>query len=116
MRKFIFNDSEFLPKDLLGLEFPEDYIIPIQIKKYRKLGAVKVEGGFVTDYRKCVDTDKPRVYTVDFVSELTFRLFQVGKYEDPVIFRLNGHASTPYRSKNYMNWDKYRLVPLTEDN
>lgn len=109
MRKIKLDGDLILPTDVVGVLWPEQYSLRGLLRKKTKVAAVKVEFGVITDYQKCIDSLDPRVYTVEVVMEDTFKLFQVGTYEEPTIFRMNGETPTKFRS----HWNNYRIVLLT---
>lgn len=113
MRKIKIEGNWILPTEAIGMPWPENHLLE-GIQKRDRLAAVKIKDGVIVDYKKCLDCPDPRVFTVDLLTEETFRLCQVGTYEEPVIFRMNGFGYTRYRSKDYLNWHNYRLVALED--
>ncbi len=109
MKKVKLNNDVVNPKDLLGMPWPSTHSLSGQVSKRSKMAAVEIKDGVIVDYRKCQDSSL-RIYTVEMVTEETFRCFQVGTYDDPIVFRMSGYASTKYRSQAYFNWENYRMV------
>lgn len=107
MRKFKVGDILVLPTESIGTSLPVDHTLKGSIKRKTKVGAVKIQDGFIQSYKKCIDSSKPRVYTVEQVTEETFRLFQIGTYEHPIIFRMDGTTISDKR-----NWGGYKIILL----
>ena len=97
--------------NIIGLPWKDNDYLRNDLNRKDKVIAVKVINDIIVDYKKCIESINPKVFTVEQITEDTVRLFQVGTYEQPVVFRMNGFAQTKFKSKNYMNWHQYRILP-----
>ena len=111
MRKLKLDGDLVSLKDAISLPWPENHCLK-GLRKKSKVIAVKIINNIIVDYKKCVVSSEPKVFTVEHVTEETFKLFQIGTYESPIVFRMNGYSSNSLGTAAYRNWNDYRIVDL----
>ena len=111
MRKLKLDGDIILLKDAISMPWPENHCLK-GLRKKSKVIAVKIIDQVIVDYKRCVVPSEPKIFTVEYVTEETFKLFQIGTYESPIVFRMNGYSSNSLGTTAYRNWDNYRIVEL----
>ena len=82
-----------------------------KIKKRYQVHALRIDAqSNIVGFREDVgDSQLLRTYTVEYVENDFFKLFQVGSYEKPIHFLYTGEPIVQYGTPHYRNWYNYRI-------